>query len=386
MTHLAVWDEKFATPRPRRMLALDGGGILGAITLEILAEIESQLADKTGQGDAFRMGDWFDYIGGTSTGSIIATGLAIGMKIEELITIYRDHGETMFTKRWFWEQGRSFYDKGPLVDMLKQVLGMRTLGAEDLRCLLLVVTRNATTDSPWPLSNNPFAKYNDRSRDDCNLNIPLWELVRASTAAPVFFTPEQIKLDANKDFTFVDGGITPYNNPSFLMYRMATIPQYGLNWATGERDMMILSVGTSAADKVNKDIDERGQLVTTNLKTLPGVLMAGANIEQDINCRSVGRCVFGEQIDRELGDLKPRTGDPRTGDEVPLENDCRRDFLYARYNPDISRSGLDDIELWDVEEEEIGEMDNVAGMPKMREVGQAYARKYVDMTPFERFL
>ena len=70
------------------------------------------------------------------------------------------------------------------------MFGERTLGADDLCSLLLIVTRNATTDSPWPVSNNPFAKYNDRTRKDCNLQIPLWQLVRASTAAPVYFPPE----------------------------------------------------------------------------------------------------------------------------------------------------------------------------------------------------
>ncbi|MEM1161292.1 MAG: patatin-like phospholipase family protein [Pseudomonadota bacterium] len=386
MTHLNVWQDKYAMRRPRRMLALDGGGILGSITLEMLREIEAELAIKTDLGDDFRMGDWFDYIGGTSTGSIIATGLAIGMKVQELIDIYRDHGEAMFTKRWFWKQGRSFYEKGPLVDMLKEVLGNRTLGAEDLRCLLLVVTRNATTDSPWPLSNNPFAKYNDRSREDCNLNIPLWELVRASTAAPVFFTPEQIALEENRSFTFVDGGITPYNNPAYLMYRMATLPQYGLFWPTGEDNLMIVSVGTSAADKINLDIDEQGQFVTSNLKTLPGVLMAGTNVEQDINCRTIGRCVFGKQIDRELGDLIPRHGHPLTGQEIALNQDCGRHFLYARFDPDVGPEGLADLGVTGVDAEKDLVMDNVAGMPKMREVGRAYANKYVNIKPFERFI
>ena len=98
-----------------------------------------------------------------------------------------------------------------------------TLKPDDLECLLLAVTRNRTTDSPWPISSNPQAKYNDTSRPDCNLNIPLWQIVRASTAAPVFFPPEVIQWDPkdeNKAFVFVDGGLTPFNNPAFLLYRM----------------------------------------------------------------------------------------------------------------------------------------------------------------------
>ena len=60
----------------------------------------------------------------------------------------------------------------------------------------MMVMRNHSTDSPWPVSNNPYAKYNDRSRDDCNLDLPLWQLVRASTAAPTYFPPEVVTFKA----------------------------------------------------------------------------------------------------------------------------------------------------------------------------------------------
>jgi uncharacterized protein len=86
---------------------------------------------------------------------------------------------------------------------------------------LLVVLRNATTDSPWPISNNPFAKYNDPANLANNLKFPLWQLVRASTAAPTFFPPEVITIEGQA-FVFVDGGVTMYNNPAFQMFLMAT--------------------------------------------------------------------------------------------------------------------------------------------------------------------
>ena len=72
------------------------------------------------------------------------------------------------------------------------------------------------------VSSNPDAHYNLPSRKDCNLRIPLWQLVRASSAAPVYFPPETLQwdpADPAKSFIFVDGGVTPYNNPAFLLYR-----------------------------------------------------------------------------------------------------------------------------------------------------------------------
>jgi uncharacterized protein len=269
------------------------------------------------------------------------------------------------------------------------VFGDRTLGAEDLRSLLLIVTRNTTTDSPWPVSNNPLARYNDRNRADCNLQIPLWQLVRASTAAPVYFPPEIVEWDKDdpaKTFFFMDGGMTSYNNPAFLLFRMATLPQYRLSWPTGEDRMMLISIGTGAAAAVSRDLNVRGQLAPINAAHLPGVLMGGAAIDQDINCRAIGRCVFGEQIDREIGDMIPRQGDPLKGSAVPLEKDCGRQFLYARYNPDVSRGGLDALGLNTIDPDHVQALDQIQYINEMQSVGREYAARFVDMRPFQRFL
>src|SRR5262249_2346749 len=88
-------------------------------------------------------------------------------------------------------------------------------------------------DSPWPLSNNLFAKYNDRALLACNAKLPLWQLVRASTAAPTYFPPEvmtyfplEVIMCGNQPFIFVDRGVTMYNNPTFQMFLMATVDRY----------------------------------------------------------------------------------------------------------------------------------------------------------------
>jgi hypothetical protein len=74
--------------------------------------------------------------------------------------------------------------------------------------------------APWPVSNNPAAKYNALDRIDCNLRIPLWQFVRGSTAAPTYFPPEVGKVGED-EFIFVDGGVTMYNNPAFQLFLMA---------------------------------------------------------------------------------------------------------------------------------------------------------------------
>ena len=113
--------------------------------------------------------------------------------------------------------------------------------------------------------------------------------------------------------------------------------------------------------------------------------MGGAAIDQDINCRAVGRCVFGELIDRELGDMIPRRPDPLRG-LIPLETDCGRQFLYARYNPDVSRDGLDALGLKEIDPDHVQALDQVEYIDEMKSVGRKYAAKFVDMSPFRRFV
>jgi predicted acylesterase/phospholipase RssA len=359
-----------------KILALDGGGIRGILTLEILARMEEMLAAATGGGPAFRLCHYFDYVGGTSTGAIIAAGLARGMSAKDLLDFYQKTGPAMFDKQFILKRWRALYKSEPLKKELQKTFGAETtLKPDDLECLLLAVTRNRTTDSPWPISSNPQAKYNDTSRPDCNLNIPLWQIVRASTAAPVFFPPEVIQwdpADERKAFVFVDGGLTPYNNPAYLLYRMATEPGYRLNWAGGEDKLLIMSLGTGAAAAVEGDVDDPNRGLLENVAALPSNLMYAAMIDQDTSCRFIGRCVHGAVLDREIGDMIPRDAG---GKAVPLSRDLGRRFLYARYNADLSREGLDAMGLQDIKPENVQKLDSVEYIGDLRRVGRKAAEE-----------
>ena len=385
---MSLWGplaERYEAVRPRKMLALDGGGIRGMLTLEILAEMERQLAEVTASDDTFRLCDFFDYIGGTSTGAIISAGLARGMSVAELHTFYREVGPSMFDRAALFRRFRNLYKAEPLRQELMATFGEDTnLFPEHLRCLLLVVTRNVTTDSPWPISSNPHALFNDPARPDCNLRIPLWQLVRASTAAPIFFPPEVLqwdKEDSSSAFVFVDGGVTPYNNPAFLLFRMATLPQYKLGWNRGERDLLLVSVGTGSTPKLDEDILSPDKNAISNLAGLPGALMYGSLVDQDVNCRAIGRCVHGAPIDSELGDMLPRGDD---GEVLPLDIDLGSDFLYARYNADLSREGLDALGLSDIDPDKVQKLDSVQHLDDLLRVGRSVAKgvRVQDFGPF----
>jgi predicted acylesterase/phospholipase RssA len=97
------------------------------------------------------------------------------------------------------------------------------------------------------LLNNPRSKYWETPEDQGfigNRYFPLAKIVRASTAAPHYFDPQPIRILENADpFVFVDGGLTPHNNPSLAMFLTTFIPAYGLGWPVGAENLTIVSVG-----------------------------------------------------------------------------------------------------------------------------------------------
>ena len=376
----AAWGplaERYRTPGPRRILALDGGGIRGVITLGVLAALEQQLRERRDDPD-YRLCQFFDLIGGTSTGAIIATGLARGMSVAEIADFYERFGSVAFERRALWQRWRALYGDGALVGLLKRTFGPATdLRPEHLRCLLTVVTRNATTDSAWPISSNPAAKYNDPARPDCNLRIPLWRLVRASTAAHVYFPPEVVPwhpTDPAKSFVFVDGGTTAYNNPAFLLFRMATEPAYRLGWEKGEQRLLIVSVGTGSAPVLGHNAEDPStNVVEAALNTL-SALMSQTAVDQDVNCRVIGRCSYGGVLDREVHDLIP--ADPQVPDTpLRLDVDTGKAFLYVRYTADLTDGGLKELGVAGLDPHRLRKLDQVDDIGDLRTVGEALGER-----------
>jgi predicted acylesterase/phospholipase RssA len=373
--------ERLARRGPRKLLALDGGGIRGVLSLEILAEIERLLIEQSGRPD-YRLADYFDYVSGTSTGGIIAAGLAMGMSVAEIMDFYVKNGARMFDRTSLFSNLTSFFQSkfksSPLAEQLKAVFREdTTLGSPRIKSLLLLVMRNATTDSPWPISNNPFAKYNDEKHPANNLNFPLWQLVRASTAAPTYFSPEVITV-GGKPFIFVDGGVTMYNNPAFQMFLMATVDHYWPRapadiprWKTGMNDILIVSVGTGTSAGQNFSLRPEEMTLLFNASTIPSALMYAALNEQDFLCRVFGHCVEGPPLDREVGTMMPSYG--------PLDAKL---FRYARYNAELTPEGLKALGCGKIDPAKVQKLDSVDAMDDLRTIGKAVAAQRVKAEHF----
>lgn len=369
------YKDKLAKTGPRKLLACDGGGIRGIISVEILACIEKELRAASGK-PGLVLADYFDYVAGTSTGAIIATLVALGLSMDQIREFYLKSGAQMFEPAKLWERLHTKFDDDNLSKMLKEIIGEKTtLGSDKLQTLLMMVLRNATTDSPWPLSNNPHAKYNDLAvrGNGSNLHLPLWQLVRASTAAPTYFPPEVVNVGPQQ-FVFVDGGITMYNNPAFHLFLMATTDSYRLGWPTGEKQMLLVSVGTGASANANKNLVPREMNLLYNAGNIPSALMAAALHEQDFLCRTFGKCLAGDALDREVGDV--------IGQGLPGVSKL---FTYARYNAELSREGLDALGLKGIDPAHVQQMDSVEHVVEMQEVGKAVAAKKVQVAHFANF-
>lgn len=366
-------EKRIKAPGPKKILSCDGGGILGLMSVEILARLESDLRTELGKPDLL-LCDYFDFVCGTSTGAIVAACISAGMSTEQIRGFYVSSGKQMFDKASLLKRLHYSYNKEPLAKKLQAAFSDAmgadtTLGSPGLRSLLMMVMRNATTDSPWPVSNNPFAMYNQRDRHDCNLALPLWQLVRASTAAPTFFPPEVVTLGKGKQaytFVFVDGGVTTYNNAAFLAYQMATAAPYHINWKTGTDQLLIVSVGTGSAAAARPDLKPGDLWLVDNAKNLPGALMNAASAGWDMACRLVGECRFGRPIDREFGDMVGAA--TSTGS---------KQFAYVRYDPDVSQTGLDALGLDHIKATDVQTLDSIDFIPQIQEVGVTYAGAHV---------
>ncbi len=353
-----TFEDRLKKDGQKKLLALDGGGIRGMITLEVLAKIEQIVRGQTGSQELV-LADYFDYMAGTSTGAIIATCLSLGMSVADVKKFYVDCGPDMFDKAGILRRFRYKFEDQKLSQKLRDVFGAdTTLGSQKIRTLLMMVLRNATTDSPWPISNNPAAKYS------VNRSLPLWQLVRASTAAPTYFPPELVQLTDRQgkqlEFLFVDGGVTMFNNPAFQVFLMATVQPYNLCWQAGLNDMLVVSVGTGTSPNANANLQPGDLNLLYNASSIPSALMAAALNEQDFLCRAFGDCRYGGVLDSEVGDMIGQAGPATT-----------KLFTYMRYNAELTRSGLDALGLPGVKPENVQMLDSVDHIDDLARVGKA---------------
>jgi hypothetical protein len=373
---------------PKRLLTLDGGGILGLLEAEVLMEMERQLATLTGEDRP--LCEHFDLIGGTSTGAIMAAGLALGFRAAQLKDFYLEFGKDIFHKVFIIEQFWHKYSDAPLAKALKAKFGeTTTLGDDKLKTLLMVVTKNATRGATWFFSNIPGGSFYD-----LNKNLPLWQVVRASTAAPTYFPPQTITVTDDKgqtsDDEFVDGGVSSYNNPSLQLFLEATDPDYHLGWKPGPDNLLLMSLGTGfSVQKIPagkaahyNDLQWAGYAVSE--------LMGDANLQQNVLMHLIGERPIAAPAG--AAGVGAATGTPKPDAIAALSATVGGNKLltYQRITVSLTQERFDDLAKYDprmknIEPDSVNEMDCVDQMENLLIIGGAMAKEQVHMDALARF-
>jgi predicted acylesterase/phospholipase RssA len=266
--------KRLSAPGPKRILALDGGGTRGIITIQFLKRIEELLGKRFKEqgfyrdGSDFRLSHYFDLIGGTSVGALIAAQLARSDSVAEVEARFFNWAPTMFKRRWLHIRGlNTEFRTGNFTQKLYEVFGDATLDDEMFKTGLVMVAKRADTGSVWPLFNNPAGKYwGPKERDPqattiANRKYLVREVLRASSAAPSYFQPKRIMIGHPQPGTlekpefgsFVDGAVSPHNNPSLQLFLIARLSGYNLGagpsdqpkpWPLGKKCLLMINVGT----------------------------------------------------------------------------------------------------------------------------------------------
>lgn len=374
---------------PKRILSLDGGGVRGIISIQFVKRIEAILRARYGGSPDFRLSDYFDMFAGTSTGAIIAAGLALGRSAEEIEALYLDLAPKVFSGS-FWRllMWRSRFDHAKLAAILKREFGDMTLGSTELKTGLAIVSKRVDTDSAWVLTNNrknPF--WNDRPEGVRttlgNRHYMLANVIRASTAAPYYFMPEVIRVregnpEANiepDDGLFLDGGVTTHNNPSFMALQVAALDGHRLKWPLGADQLKIISVGTGNwRRRVAVGAFQRRNIALQTLDALTGMI---AESERNVMVimQWLSRSYTARVMNSEIGDL--------SADHVgtgPL-------FTFQRYDVELEdqflKSPVIGLDLPARRLRALRDMSNARELRLMRELGGKAADAFVSASHFD---
>jgi len=321
--------------------------------MKFLAEVEKTLQRRLGRGDDFVLSDYFDLIGGTSVGALIATLVARGERVSAIEARFKSLAGQIFrtrtrafvagVERWtgwrpdwlmsgrdnvrlFLSQDK--YRAAELEKILAGIVGDEPMATDTLKTGLAIICKRADTNSVWIITNNPAAAYaDDKLNDDGTVRIgnafyKLADVLRASTAAPTYFRPVHIDIhDAGDNAVvetapaaFIDGGVSPHNNPALQLLLMAALPNYrlggvdgagdgrGLAWPLGPENLLIVSVGTGAFELPVP----QGRWTHLGLKAasaLQGVIKDGEQMGLGV-LQALSEPGSPWTIDRVMGDLR----------------------------------------------------------------------------------
>ena len=362
--------------RPRRILALSGGGVRGIVEVAFLEAIEAAYRERNKSNED--LSDLFDIMGGTSTGALIATALSLGLPLSDIKDFYLDRARRFFGKRRWWAIGQAAaFDGAALERELREVVGDVTLGDAAFKTHLAIVTKRLDTGSPWILNNIPSAPYFHHCPQGSfigNKEYSVARLLRAATAAPMYFDQQVLEVGPEETAVFVDGGLSPYNDPSFALLQLARLKAFGLNWPTGVERLFILSIGAGRfRERVAARIATRANPLRLAYLSMRGMVGDG-EIHTLSMMQMLGHSLLPHEINSEIGAL----ADDQLADD-PL-------FSYLRLDLPLEAEALADVGL-DVSARDVRRFhrfDDPEIIKPLYELTKEYAKSRIDLSSLIR--
>ncbi|MBP8257258.1 MAG: patatin-like phospholipase family protein [Opitutaceae bacterium] len=259
-----------------RILSFDGGGIRGLVTLALLKRLQAQVPGLIQNASL---------LAGTSTGGIIALGLAAGKSVDDMIALYRENGEEIFDDSWF-DNIRDLgglagadYDQKNLGKILRKLLPGTRL--EHLQKRVLIPTFDLDNEDTDPAKRTWKPKFfHNFPGPDSDGAESVVDVALRTSAAPTYFPTYD---------GFIDGGVVA-NNPS-----MAAVAQTQDPRTTAPQpafaDVRVLSLGTGTNLSFIKGREHDWGLAQW-AKPLIGLLMDASMGIADYQCRQILRDAY----------------------------------------------------------------------------------------------
>ena len=213
-------------PRSCRILSLDGGGAKGFYTLGVLRELEGLVGPLHEQ---------FDLIFGTSTGSIIASLLALGKSVEEIHVLYKDHVPKIMQKKT--APGKS----AALAELSRDVF--QDIGFDAIKTGIGIVATRWVMETPMIFKSSVAQAHGRIGTFKPGFGVPIGEAVQASCSAYPYFNIKTVTTSAGDKVQLIDGGFCA-NNPTLYAIADAVIAM-----KVDPADVRVVSIGVGVYPK-----------------------------------------------------------------------------------------------------------------------------------------
>jgi len=252
-----------------RIIALDGGGLKGLLSLGMMERISAKLGEDEWIGKA-------DMYAGTSTGGLIALGLAAGKTIGDIRAFYEKEGPAIFDRRtWTYVSslGKTLhvgYENTRLDGSLRDLLGEVRLPELTKDVVVVAFDLKAKPDKRFSWAPKIFHNVEGKGQDqDLAREVGLY-----TSAAPTFLPSVE---------GFVDGGVCA-NNPAMCALAQVLDPRSLERHEL--RDIVLLSIGTGVNPEALTERTIRWGIFGWNIKLLR-IIMDGSVGIADYQCRQL---------------------------------------------------------------------------------------------------